>query len=76
MSRALVMAGLVVLWAALVAADGAPPVRTIDLSVPGALEALQQSRPAHFDKVGRILKALPEQPTRGVALDVSSTRGP
>jgi hypothetical protein len=50
MSRALVMAGLVVLWAALVAADGARPVRTIDLSAPGALEALQQSRPAHFDR--------------------------
>jgi hypothetical protein len=67
MSRALVMAGLVVLWAALVAADGAPPVRTIDLSVPGALEALQQSRPAHFDKVRRILKALPEQPDCAVS---------
>ena len=62
MSRTLVVAGLVVLWTTLVAADGVPPARTIDLSAPGALEALQYSRPAHFDKVRRILEGLPEQP--------------
>src|SRR5258705_8590723 len=55
------MAGLFVLGTALVAAGPIVPARTIDLNAPGALEALQQSRPAQFEKVRKILEGLPQQ---------------
>jgi hypothetical protein len=67
MSRTLVTAGLFVLGTALVAAGPVSPARAIDLNAPGALEALQQSRPAHFDKVRRILEGLPQQPDPAVS---------
>jgi hypothetical protein len=67
MSRTLVMAGLFVLGTALVAAGPVSPARVIDLNAPGALEALQQSRPAHFDKVRKILEGLPQQPDPAVS---------
>lgn len=36
--------------------------RTVVLDAPGALEALQRSNPAHFDKVRRILDGLLQRP--------------
>jgi hypothetical protein len=54
------------LWIALVAADVAQPSRTIDLNAPGALETLQQSRPAHYEKVRKILEGVSRQPDRQV----------
>lgn len=62
MSRTLTLAALATLWTALVAADAAPPGRTIDLNAPGALEALHQSRPVHFEKVRKILKGVLRRP--------------
>ena len=36
--------------------------RTIVLDAPGALEALQRSNPAHFDKIRRMLGGLRQRP--------------
>jgi hypothetical protein len=57
----LAMLGVVVL----AAAAGAGGV--VDLDRPGALEALQQSNPAHYAKIETILAELPQQPDNGVA---------
>ena len=65
-SRGLAILVLVGLWTALVAADAVPPSRKIDLDAPGALEALQKSRPAHFEKVEKILEGVSRQPDRDV----------
>jgi hypothetical protein len=51
----LAVAALVALWTALVGADAPRLGPTIDLDAPGALETLRQSRPAHFEKVRKIL---------------------
>jgi hypothetical protein len=61
MHRVGVIAALTALWTALVAADVAQPSRTFDLNAPGAIETLQQSRPAHFEKVRRILEGVSRQ---------------
>lgn len=50
------------LWTAGVAAGEVAAVRTVDLNLLGALEAVQRSRPAHYDKIGKIVKGLFEQP--------------
>ena len=62
MQRALTLLILTSLWAALVAADPIRPGQRVDLDAPGMLEALQQSRPAHFAKVLRILDGVLQQP--------------
>jgi hypothetical protein len=61
MHRVGVIAALTALWTALVAADVAQPSRTFDLNAPGAIETLQQSRPAQFEKVRRILEGVSRQ---------------
>ena len=43
---------------------GAQVQRTVDLREPGALHALQESNPAHFEKIHRALVALDERPER------------
>jgi hypothetical protein len=61
MRRTLTIAALVSLWTVVAAAGPALPVRTIDLNAPGAFETLQQSRPAHFEKVRQILEGVPQR---------------
>ena len=43
---------------------GAQLRHTVDLREPGALQALQASNPAHFEKISRALAALEERPER------------
>ena len=62
MQRALALLVLASLWTALVAADAIRPGQRVDLNAPGMLETLQQSRPAHFEKVRRILEGVLQQP--------------
>jgi len=67
MKQALISAAvLAMLWAGVVAADDASPRRTVDLNNPGSLEALQQSNPAHYEKVRKILEGILQQPDAAV----------
>jgi hypothetical protein len=38
------------------------PARHVDLNEAGALEALRQSNPAHYEKIRRILEGILQQP--------------
>ena len=67
MSRLVGVVALVGLWTALVATDLPRLGPTIDLNVPGALESLRQSRPAHFEKVRKILEGVRERPDTEVS---------
>ena len=66
MSRLLAVAVLVMLWTSVAAAGDATPGRTVNLNEPGALEALQESNPTHYEKVRKILEGVPQQPDAGV----------
>ena len=48
------------------AMSGPAPGRPVDLNAPGALEALQRSNPAHYDKVRRIFEGILQQPDTNV----------
>jgi hypothetical protein len=61
MSRLVATAVLVSLWAGVAAADNLPPRHFVDLDKPGALEALQQSNPTHFDKIRQIIRGVAQQ---------------
>lgn len=62
MSKLITAAVLVMLWTAVVVAGDTPPRRTVNLNKPGALEALQQSNPTHYEKVRKILDGILQQP--------------
>jgi hypothetical protein len=66
MRRRFVLPVLVGLWIALAAADAPRPGRTVDLNAEGALAALRQTNPAHFDKVARILEGVSRRPAAEV----------
>ena len=66
MRRTFALLALASLWTALVAADAARPGQRVDLNAPGALEALYQSRPAHFEKVRKILEGVHQRPDTDV----------
>jgi len=57
---------LAMLWAGVLAADDASPRRTVDLNKPDSLEALQQSNPTHYKKIGKILNGILQQPDAAV----------
>lgn len=62
MVKSLVVAGAIVVAAASLAAADPRVPRVIDLDKPGALEALQQSNPGHYDKVREIVAGVVTQP--------------
>ena len=62
MSKVLAIAALVLLWTGLAVAGDVPSRRPIDLDATGALEALQQSNPTHFEKVRQIISGVVWQP--------------
>lgn len=66
MSKLIAAAVLVMLWTAVVVAGDATPRRTVNLNNPGALEALQQSNPTHYEKVRKILDGILQQPDAAV----------
>jgi hypothetical protein len=49
-----------------VAASRPALARTVDLNAPGALEVLQRSDPAHYEKVRHILDGVLQQPDANV----------
>lgn len=61
MLKALAIAGALVVSALSVAAADPRVPRVIDLDRPGALEALQRSNPAHYDKVRKIVAGVGAQ---------------
>ncbi len=66
MSKLITAVVLVMLWAAVVVAGDATPRHTVNLNKPGALGALQQSNPLHYDKVRKILEEILQQPDAAV----------
>jgi hypothetical protein len=62
MTRVVVAAVLVSLWASTATAGDVAPPRFIDLDRSGALEALRQSNPAHYEKVRKIIDGVITQP--------------
>jgi hypothetical protein len=61
MSKLMAAPIIVVLWIAVVVAGDANPARTVNLNKPGVFETLQQSNPAHYDKVRKILDGILQQ---------------
>jgi hypothetical protein len=62
MSKLIAVVVLALLWSAVAAAGDATPGRTINLNEPGALEALQHSSPAHYEKVRKIIEGISQRP--------------
>ena len=62
MSKLLSTAVLISLWTGMATAGDLTLRQTVDLDKPGALEALQQSNPTHFDKVCQIMSGVARQP--------------
>jgi hypothetical protein len=58
MSNSLPVAVITMLWIAVAVAGDATQGHTINLNEPGALEALQHSNPAHYEKVRKIMEGL------------------
>ena len=67
MPRVLAAALLSLVWVVIASAGDAPSGRAIDLNAPGALEALQSSNPAHYEKIRQILVGVLQRPDAGVA---------
>ena len=67
MPRVLAGALLALVWVVIASAGDASSGRAIDLNEPGALEALQGSNPAHYEKIRQILVGVLQQPDAGVA---------
>jgi len=61
MSKLLTIAVLLSLWTSTAAAGDMTLSRPIDLDNPGALEALQPSNPAHYEKVRQIVAGIVQQ---------------
>jgi len=66
MARGLAAASLVLLWMAVVAAGQATPGHPVNLSKPGAVEALARANPTHYEKVRGILEGIVKQPVVAV----------
>lgn len=56
-------------------ASAAPvtPTRTIDLDSPGAMQALEQSNPVHYEKVLKIVEGVIRQPDAKVSRWIAVT---
>jgi len=61
MSRLVATAVLVSLWIGVAAAGEVAPRQFVDLDKPGALEALRQSNPRHFEKIRQIMSGVAQQ---------------
>ena len=64
-----VSAAAIVLAVAVLAVvpNRAPAAAPVDLNVPGVLEALAAAKPAHYDKIRKILDGVTRQPDAAVA---------
>lgn len=68
MTTRYVVAVLALLWAGVAVGGG-----SIDLDQPGALQALQQSNPAHYEKVRKIMDGVLRQPEAAVPRWIQTT---
>jgi hypothetical protein len=75
MSRLIAAIALAWLWTSASAADTATLVRTVDLDRAGALEALQQSNPVHYEKVRKIVDGVVHQPDTAVPRWMQASSG-
>jgi hypothetical protein len=66
MRKLVVAAVLALFWTAVAVAGDATPRGAIDLNEPGALEALQRSNPAHYEKARKILEGVLRRPDTDV----------
>lgn len=62
MSKLVIATVLFFLWVIFSVGACASPGRTIDLSKPGALDALQHSNPSHYQKIQQIMDGVLQQP--------------
>jgi len=61
-SKSLTLAALVIFWTGIAAAGDLTLSRVVDLDKPGALEALQQLNPMHYEKIRQIVTGILQQP--------------
>ena len=61
-SKSLTLAALVIFWTGIAAAGDLTLSRVVDLDKPGALEALQQLNPTHYEKIRQIVTGILQQP--------------
>ena len=61
-SKSLTLAALVIFWTGIAAAGDLTLSRVVDLDKPGALEALQQLNPMHYEKIQQIVTGILQQP--------------
>lgn len=66
MSRLIATIVVVSLWTGVAAAGDLTPRQFVDLDKPGALVALQQSNPAHFETVRQIMSGVAQQTAANV----------
>jgi len=65
-SKSLTLAALVIFWTGMAAAGDLTLSRVVDLDKPGALEALQQLNPTHYEKIRQIVTGILQQPDAAV----------
>jgi hypothetical protein len=65
-SRGVAAAVLVLLWTTVLVACQATQRHPVNLNRPGALRALEQSNPPHYEKVRQILEGVVRQPVGAV----------
>ncbi len=66
MSKLIAAAALAMIWTAVAVAGDPTSRRSINLNEPGALEALQRSNPAHYEKVSKIMEGISQRPDTAV----------
>lgn len=62
MFKILTIVVLASLWTGVSAAGDVTLSRPVDLDKPGALEALQQLNPTHYEKIRQIVAGIVQQP--------------
>ena len=65
-SKSLTLAALIIFWTGTAAGGDLTLSRVVDLDKPGALEALQQLNPTHYEKIWQIVTGILQQPDAAV----------
>ena len=73
MSKLITASVLALLSIAVTGMAATAPERTINLNRPGALEALQQSNPTHYEKIRKITEGVLQKPDADVPRWIQTT---
>jgi len=66
-SKPLTLVVLIIFWTGMAAAGDLTLSRVVDLDKPGALEALQQLNPTHYEKIRQIVAGVVQQSDAAVS---------